>query len=693
MAENELQEEKTIEINGLKLTKKEISKIAMICDYLVLDRFNDISSFIRFEKCFGPLLYKEDPNFLIEAYQEICGPKRKYITFGRMISAYIKWKTNSSTNESFNKFMDLVFNKMIKNENEVVGQLEEGTRIFGTRNVRGRKVMSKFSVFTDSSKNIIQGFNVQYDDFFDSLLCSKKKEGQDKNITLEMNFLPNGKTILDRDGISHIAGKFSVKNKLIKFLIFKCRSGKTFYIGDNTENENEEIELFIFGTSSCQLKTLRIETIDDKLAYLEPKFQPSMRLNQKIISFDAIDDQYIKENVTNSKLIFEENELQNFPTESLDKKTLLIPCITDDAFISDKKSLEEEISGKNFNDFYKSFTVIEKEKEENGEKKEEEKKEEKKEEEVKTVEEKKKLEENLLTLTVRRIGLLKYYIKKFKVKENIEVLKTANRPKEDRINMDKYLAKIKRFKKKVNVRKEENKKELENIKSNPFDDYEQEEDWPEEEKKQNEQKEEIKNEEPKNEIKEEKKDEKKEEEQKNEGKEEIKVEVPIIEVQPKEEIKINEEEQKNEEKIEIHIEVPKLEEQPKGEEKIEVNMINSEENQPTEEKIRIRGKPRKLLKKKLDNKNENKEEEKIEKNNEKIIVVEEKKEEEEKEIILKDKKEEVKKEEKIEEKKEEIENLNSYQDNKLIEDVKEEPAKNEEEVQPRKTFCANCLIN
>ena len=246
MAENELQEEKTIEINGLKLIKKEISKIAMICDYLVLDRFNDISSFIRFEKCFGPLLYKEDPNFLIEAYQEICGPKRKYITFGRMISAYIKWKTNSSTNESFNKFMDLVFNKMIKNENEVVGQLEEGTRIFGTRNVRGRKVISKFSVFTDSSKNIIQGFNVQYDDFFDSLLCSKKKEGQDKNITLEMNFLPNGKTILDRDGISHIAGKFSVKNKLIKFLIFKCRSGKTFYIGDNTENENEEIELIIF---------------------------------------------------------------------------------------------------------------------------------------------------------------------------------------------------------------------------------------------------------------------------------------------------------------------------------------------------------------------------------------------------------------------------------------------------------------
>ena len=54
----------------------------------------------------------------------------------------------------------------------------------------------------------------------------------------------------------------------------------------------ERIELFIFGTSSCQLKTLRIETINDKLAYIEPKFQPSVRVNQKIIAFDLNNFQY-----------------------------------------------------------------------------------------------------------------------------------------------------------------------------------------------------------------------------------------------------------------------------------------------------------------------------------------------------------------------------------------------------------------
>ena len=76
MVEAVEQKDQTLEINGVTLTNLDISKIAMICDYLVLDRFNDISSFLRFEKCFGPLLNKEDPNFLIEVYQEICGPKK-----------------------------------------------------------------------------------------------------------------------------------------------------------------------------------------------------------------------------------------------------------------------------------------------------------------------------------------------------------------------------------------------------------------------------------------------------------------------------------------------------------------------------------------------------------------------------------------------------------------------------------------
>ena len=67
------------EINGVEITNLEIAKIAMVCDYIVLDRFQDIASFLRFEKCFGPLFPNEKSNFLFEVFQEICGHKKIYI--------------------------------------------------------------------------------------------------------------------------------------------------------------------------------------------------------------------------------------------------------------------------------------------------------------------------------------------------------------------------------------------------------------------------------------------------------------------------------------------------------------------------------------------------------------------------------------------------------------------------------------
>ena len=157
-AKNDMPAIETKEINGVKVSNLEIAKIAMVCDYLVLDRYNDISSFLRFEKCFGPLFSKEKPNFLYEVYQEICGHKKKYLTYGRLISAYLMWKARLSKNESFNKFMFILFNKMIKTNNEIVGTPVEGGKVFSTRNARGRKVISKFSVLSDEKKKCIKRF-------------------------------------------------------------------------------------------------------------------------------------------------------------------------------------------------------------------------------------------------------------------------------------------------------------------------------------------------------------------------------------------------------------------------------------------------------------------------------------------------------------------------------------------------------
>ena len=84
---NELPEIQIKKINNVEISNLELAKIAMVCNYLVLDRFTDISSFPRFEMCFGPLFNTEKPNFLFEVFTEICGLKKKI---------YNLWKINFS---------------------------------------------------------------------------------------------------------------------------------------------------------------------------------------------------------------------------------------------------------------------------------------------------------------------------------------------------------------------------------------------------------------------------------------------------------------------------------------------------------------------------------------------------------------------------------------------------------------------
>ena len=668
----EVPEIQTKLINGVELTNKDIAEISMVCDYLIVDRFHDISSFIRLERCFGPFFPKEDLNFLPEVLKEICGPKKKYITYGRLISAFTKWKSKSSTNESFNKFMDVVFGNMIKTKDEVVGKLVEGGRIFSTRNTRGRKIISKFSVLTDATKNQIEGFHIQYDDFFDSVLSPNKAK---ENITLEMNFAPNGREIRDRDGISHIGGKYSITKGIIKFLVFKCRSGKTFYIGDESEDEGEQFELFLFGTSSCQLKSVRVEVINNQLTYFEPKFQPSLRVNQKLKDFDSIDDKFIEENITNAPLVFEENEMQNLPDEKIQETNILIiPCISDDAFV-DKNSLVELISGKDFNEIYKSYLVTQNQQLE---------------------QEKEELKKKIYEKTIMRKHLLKIYFRKFKVTENISVLKSQRQP-ESRIKMDKFLAKVKGYRKRMNKKIEQKKEEAQN-QGNEEDSYwnDDEEDWPEDknlESNDNVQLEDMivnqvqKEEEPKREEPPKEEEPPKVEEQPKEEPpkiEEIKIEIepPKIEEENSNEnarvdfepskddeiknespqIEINDEQNKE---VEIKVEMP-------SEEKIILKASNEKEKQEEilEEKIILKKEPKKLINK-LNKPNDNQEGQKQEETKEEITLEEVKQEEPKQEEI---KLEEPKQEEiKIEEPKQEeikVEEVNNAEVKKVEENEK-----------------------
>ena len=636
--DEEIPEIQTKQINGVEISNLEIAKIGMIYDYLVLDRFQEYCSFFRLEKCFGPFFPKEPHNFFPDVLKEICGPKRKYISYGRLILAYTKWKSKTSTNDNFNKFMDAVFNNIIETKDQNIGKIVEGGRIFSTRNSRGRKIISRFSIITDSSKNKINGFHIQYDDIFDTILSPDKTRD---NITLEMNFPPNGRNIRDRDGISHIGGKYSVTKGIIKFLVFKCRSGKTFYIGDEKEEEGEEIKNFLYGTSSCQLKTVRIAVVDGNLIYLETKFQPSLRVNQKILDFDSIDENYINKNIINGPLIFEENEMQTIPDEELEKSNnLIIPCINDDAFI-DKKDLEEPLSGKGFNEIYKSYLASEKELSE------------------KEVED---LKNKIFEKTIMRKYLLRVFLRKFKVKENISILKTPKQPK-TKISQDKFLAKIKTYKKKMDKIKEKHEElKKEESDNDSYWNDEEEKDWPKDDGIEIEEKKEIeikKDEEDKKEIEIKKDDEdKKEIEIKKDDEDKKEIEINKDE-EDKREIEIkkdDEEEKKEEEKNEIKVEIPMIQEEENKEGKIEIEINKGEKEEPLEqEKIVLKGKPKKLLKNKINNIKKAKEELKINK--------EENKEEDKKEEIV------LNIEQKIEEPKNEV--------IKLSEPKEEEPKKDE----------------
>ena len=57
MENNEdLPEIQTKVVNGIEISNLEFSKIAMISDYLILDRFQEFCTYFRLEKCFAPFL-------------------------------------------------------------------------------------------------------------------------------------------------------------------------------------------------------------------------------------------------------------------------------------------------------------------------------------------------------------------------------------------------------------------------------------------------------------------------------------------------------------------------------------------------------------------------------------------------------------------------------------------------------------
>ena len=90
--------------------------------------------------------------------------------------------------------------------------------------------------------------------------------------------------------------------------------------------------------------------------------------------------------------------------------------------------------------------------------------------------EKEELKKQIFTRTIQRKQLLKIYMNKFLIRENLMILrlKSNEEQPEDRLNMDKFLAKVKGYRKKMDKKIEQKKEEL---KKNQMVEEEEEDDY------------------------------------------------------------------------------------------------------------------------------------------------------------------------------------------------------------------------
>ena len=145
-------------------------------------------SFPRFEECFGTFCLDPVIN-LPQVFKEICGNKRKYITFRRLVFSFIKWKQNPNLgSEDYQNFMKLLFEELIKTSKEGIGNQKEKTLYFNIINSQNRKAISKLSVITGEDKEKIKGFRIYYDDFFKNDLFYNN-ENDSYFVSLELNLI------------------------------------------------------------------------------------------------------------------------------------------------------------------------------------------------------------------------------------------------------------------------------------------------------------------------------------------------------------------------------------------------------------------------------------------------------------------------------------------------------------------------
>ena len=335
--------------NNLGLSEIEDIQLKTICEYLFFDQFHEYVSYPRFEQCFQPL-FNETNLALDSVFKEICGQKKKYLNYPRLVNAYQKYKSGYASNE-LKFFFNKVLNEILLTENSAKGESPEICFRYSTKIANSKRgYISLIEVLTDND-GTIHGLIVEYDGVFKNRMYPSKIE-ENLSVSLEMNLgiideqpiikgsigkFMGMKAKFFHDIVTHIFGTFNRETKILSFLGFKCASGKTVFVGF------PKGEGFLFGKFGTKLSQIKIELTEQGVTKLEPSFDENVRANFYLKNKAT---KLTQNDLNKDELILDEDQLVKMTNENEIDKFITTPVINDDKFFN--KKLKDIISGNDY---------------------------------------------------------------------------------------------------------------------------------------------------------------------------------------------------------------------------------------------------------------------------------------------------------------------------------------------------------
>ena len=348
-----------------ELTTKEAINLKTLCEFLFYDNYQYWATFSRFEKCFQPLFNNININ-LYEVFTGIAGKQKKYITYKRILRAFLKYKKKEIQNDSdLHLFFNYIFTKILKKVDEYIGKHEDydvnnsqnvlsfSTKKGGVARLSeiNESFVSQVQVLNDKHDKIT-GIIIEYDDMdkyelFPKEIKKKLLLGLEINLDIinKDSFIRNQKLYeninlsLYRDSITHIFGTINNEN-IISFLGFKCVSGKTMYIGI------PDGDSFLFGEFGKKFYNLRLEMKKGKgITLFEPGFIENKRKNyhlNKVNEEKSKTKEFVRKKTEKEEILMDEKYLTTMTGDTLNQ-FITTPVLEDSVFSNQEK--KEKISG------------------------------------------------------------------------------------------------------------------------------------------------------------------------------------------------------------------------------------------------------------------------------------------------------------------------------------------------------------